>query len=67
MQTLRAERRLEIASIRGMPPTFWGLGRITFGEASPRAGFGRSCPIMPSASFVRVLIAITSYFWPRAG
>jgi hypothetical protein len=51
---------LEIASIKGMPPSFCGSGNTIIFEASPRAGFGRIRPIMPSASFVKVLITIAS-------
>ena len=52
----RIERRRAIASINGMPPDLSGAGREIFGVALPRAGFGRNCPMAPSASLVRVLI-----------
>ena len=52
----REDRRFASACISGKPPRLSGAGSLMTRRASPFAGRGRSCPITPSASLVRVLI-----------
>jgi hypothetical protein len=39
-----------------MPPSFCGAGNAIAFAATPCVGWGRNLPIIPSASFVNVLI-----------
>src|SRR5579859_759381 len=59
----RAECRAAMASISAMPPVLSGAGNTMLGTALPCAGLGRNCPIAPSASLVRVCIALIPRCW----
>jgi hypothetical protein len=55
-----------------MPPFIWGLGSVILGAELPKAGLGRSCPIMPRANFAIVFMVQLSSFlaqresgWPK--